>query len=652
MAMGSLRPIRPTSPNDVETLRLDAIVRSVTATHGPRPDPGATLPVALSSLVATSDPLPRVLRSEPPPAPHSDFGEDFERLDLLGSGGMGLVYRARQRSLDREVALKSLRPEVVRGSLHNALVAEARVMGRLEHPGIIPVHALGRDEHDRPVLVMKRVSGTPWRALLHDPQHPGWARHRGDRLAFHLQVLVQVCNAVHFAHERGTLHRDIKPDNVMLGDYGEVYLVDWGLAYRPLEDAVSPEVGIQVVGTPAYMAPEMLEGTGPWLTPRTDLFLLGATLYEVLSGTVPHQGASLQSVIGSVMQCDPPVAPAGAPSALMALCTKAMARDPAQRVETARDFRDAILAYLERRPSEGLTDRAFEALAALEAMSSVAAAAREEAEVQARFAEASFGFRQALWSWGDNVRAQEGLVRAQRWMIGHALALRHAHDAAALLAQLRTPDVALEAAYATLRAELDAAARAAEAAQRVASRHDPQTVSRSRLRLVPRTLGSTMLAQATLGTLCVTGYWEPRGVHVAMVQTLSLGVIAANFWRNRTTAFAPGLQRRVSGTVLFGIAGMALMNALGDLLGAPVGAVVPMTFLVASLGAASLALEAFPVLWMVSGVYALTAVLGALVAHRAGLGAMFFTVALSHLVVAIGITTRWRREAHARLAVG
>lgn len=637
-----------TAPHpELDPERLDALVRTVTATHGPAPDPGATLPVVMSSLVTAAAPLPRVLRSEPPP-PVADFSEDFERLDLLGQGGMGLVYRARQRSLDREVAVKSLRPELARGSLFNALVTEARVMGRLEHPGIIPVHALGRDEYDRPVLVMKRVSGTPWRVLLRDPHHAAWAGHRGDRLAFHLQVLVQVCNALHFAHERGTLHRDIKPDNVMLGEYGEVYLVDWGLAYRPGVDAVSPEVATQVVGTPAYMAPEMLDGTGPWLTPRTDIYLLGATLYEVLSGHAPHRGDSLQSVIYSVMRCEAPAAPEGAPAALVALCTRAMRPDPSQRVETARDFRDALLAYLERRPSEALADRALEALAALEAMTSQPPAARDAEVVQARFAEASFGFRQALWSWQDNDRAREGLGRTVGWMIDHALAMRHAHMAAALLKQLPSPDPAREAAYKALRSELDATAAAA---RQLAWQHDPSTVALGRLTLVPRTLGTMVLTQSVLGALCWAGVWEPRGVHVASVQAMSLVTVGLNFWRNRATAFAPGLHRRVTGTLLLGIGVMAAVNALGDLLGAPVGAVVPMTFLVAAFGAASLALEAFPVLWTVSAVYGLTALLGALAARWGSLGGMFFVIAASHVVVLVRVLLGWRRVAVGRAAV-
>jgi serine/threonine-protein kinase len=192
--------------------------------HGPR-DAAARAPVAIGEL-------PRV------------GAADVDVLEPIGKGGMGQVELVRQRCLQREVALKRLRVDLRPDPADaQALVREALHAGALEHPNIVPVYLLGRDEQDLPVLLMKRVSGTEWLSLIEDPDHPRWAELPADRVAFHLDVLRQVCNAVHYAHSRGLLHRDVKPANVMLGRYGEVYLLDWGLSValdEPRPPSTSP----------------------------------------------------------------------------------------------------------------------------------------------------------------------------------------------------------------------------------------------------------------------------------------------------------------------------------------------------------------------------------------------------------------------------
>jgi serine/threonine-protein kinase len=167
---------------------------------------------------------------------------------------MGVVDAVWQRSLDREVAIKRLVAKPNRTHVE-ALLAEAGMMGRLEHPNIVPVHALGACPNRGPLLVMKRVRGIAWSELLKDPEHPAWGAHVEDRLDRNLEILVAICNACHFAHSRGIIHRDIKPQNVMVGDYGEVYLMDWGIATT----AESPPSS-EVLGSPAYMAPELALG--------------------------------------------------------------------------------------------------------------------------------------------------------------------------------------------------------------------------------------------------------------------------------------------------------------------------------------------------------------------------------------------------------
>ena len=160
---------------------------------------------------------------------------DFEVTGVLGEGGMGRVLLARQRSLRRDVAIKVIKAEVQHPEVIEALLAEAVVTGSLEHPRIVPVHALGRDSEGQPVLAMKRIEGVSWRDMTRDSDDPRWASiapESEDRLDVHLEIFMAACNAVHFAHSRGIVHRDIKLDNVMIGGFGEVYVVDWGIATK------------------------------------------------------------------------------------------------------------------------------------------------------------------------------------------------------------------------------------------------------------------------------------------------------------------------------------------------------------------------------------------------------------------------------------
>ena len=168
---------------------------------------------------------------------------EFKLGQTLGEGGMGVVRLADQVSLHRSVAVKTLRPEKSSDAALLALLREAWVTGALEHPNIVPVYALGRNEEKMPVFVMKRVEGTPWSTLLADPTHPLVARGGGDKdpLHFHLELLLKVCDALAFAHSRQLIHRDVKPENVMLGAFGEVYLLDWGIAVSLDDTSLFPK---------------------------------------------------------------------------------------------------------------------------------------------------------------------------------------------------------------------------------------------------------------------------------------------------------------------------------------------------------------------------------------------------------------------------
>jgi eukaryotic-like serine/threonine-protein kinase len=390
-------------------------------------DPGATIRADPSAV--TAEELPRISIDLPATnggvrAVPSSSRAELEVRGVLGEGGMGRVFLARQRSLDREVAIKTLREHASQGD-HDALLLEGTVTGRLEHPSIVPVHALGVHDDGRPILVMKLVDGVAWSELLRDPKHPAWDEWSGDtrdRLEAHLEILMQVCNAVHFAHEHGFVHRDIKPANVLIGRFGDVYLADWGIAHR-IGSSES-----RVCGTSVYMAPEMaLAGN---IDARTDVYLLGATLHELLTGKRRHEGeTTFIAMMNAILS--PPVDYASTiPEELAALANRATARDPLERPESAAAFRLAIAAYRRHKTSVALSDSALPRLEKLHAAG---------ADADELIAEARFAIAQALEHWPENPAA----LRAERELADILAARRRRAAELEMLAHDHDPRVAL-----------------------------------------------------------------------------------------------------------------------------------------------------------------------------------------------------------------
>ncbi|NUO51112.1 MAG: serine/threonine protein kinase [Polyangiaceae bacterium] len=280
----------------------------------------------------------------------------------LGEGAVGAVWLAREAALDREVALKVLRtPSQV---AHASLLHEAKVLAQLEHPAIPPIYALGRND-DKPYLAMRRVEGVTLRELSADPDHPAWTEWTmgtGDRDVAIVEIFVRIAEALAHAHERGLLHRDVKPANVIVGPLGQVFLVDWGIAVpvgtKPTASAVA--------GTPAYLAPEMV--TGNELTPATDVFLLGATLHAVLTGgSHRHAGATIPEILEAAVRSEPAHYDASVSTALAELANSATARDPGERPASAVEFRDRLRAFRRGRLAEAFVTSVDQPLAELEA---------------------------------------------------------------------------------------------------------------------------------------------------------------------------------------------------------------------------------------------------------------------------------------------
>jgi eukaryotic-like serine/threonine-protein kinase len=279
----------------------------------------------------------------------------YEILDRIGEGGMGVVYLARDRELGREVALKVLRTPEPSVEERERILREARILATLEHPGIAPVHDVGVLPDGRVFYVMKRVRGERLDSVATS------ARPRTELL----RLFRQVCDAVAFAHAAGVIHRDLKPQNVMLGAFGEVLVLDWGVAKlrgHPSEAthaSVVQPTGVQptsedtapgaVMGTPGYMAPEQLSGQSAAVDERADVFGLGGILCFLLTGNHP---------------------PAGFPEGerwlavhapLRAICERARAPVPELRYRSASELAADVANYLDALPvtahREGLLER-------------------------------------------------------------------------------------------------------------------------------------------------------------------------------------------------------------------------------------------------------------------------------------------------------
>src|SRR5690606_35707312 len=246
---------------------------------------------------------------EPEALASRDDEAPYELIEQIGEGGMGEVWQARQRALGRVVALKRLRDgKRSAQAIVRQFESEARLTGVLDHPNIVTVHELGRDQTGRVFYTMKLIQGTAWNELLaRNKRKTSDGQIVELELRDHLEILLEVSQAIAFAHSRGVIHRDVKLGNVLLGDYGEVLVVDWGLAValRPLPTLGGAETwtladlprSALVCGTPAYMSPETAKAERERIGLPTDVYLLGAVLFHVLYGRPPHKGRSVQEVL-------------------------------------------------------------------------------------------------------------------------------------------------------------------------------------------------------------------------------------------------------------------------------------------------------------------------------------------------------------------
>jgi serine/threonine-protein kinase len=358
----------------------------------------------------------------------------YRVIELLGEGGMGQVHLCHDGVVGREVAVKTMLPELEsQPSVRSRFLREARVQGQLEHPGVVPVHEIGVSPEGPTYFTMKRIRGVTLAsviAALAEGEPEAEARFSLRRL---LAAFVSVCLTVDFAHERGVLHRDLKPGNVMLGDHGEVSVLDWGLAkpdaepasadpgapprvddasLGPLPDEAQTELGA-LLGTPGYMAPEQVLG-GP-ATVQGDVFALGAILFEILAREPLFPRLTMRGILSATLKgADARISsrcPArNVPPELEAICLRATATSPRDRHAGARELSEAVEKFLEGdrdliRRKELAQARADEAAALLQG-APLGGAAYEDARSRAMRA---LGHALALDP--DNAAARASLVR-------------------------------------------------------------------------------------------------------------------------------------------------------------------------------------------------------------------------------------------------
>ena len=574
--------------------------------------------------------------------------------DVIAEGGMGVIRAAEQVALARQVAVKTLKPARSDASGALDLLREAWISGSLEHPNIVPVHHLGADTDGMPLLVLKRSEGVEWSALRANAAEVERRFGATDLLAWNLGILLQVLNALRFAHSKGVLHRDLKPSNVMVGDFGEVYLLDWGIAVSTRDDASGrfplARDATSLAGTPCYMAPEMLgRDDGLQISELTDVYLAGAVLFELITGAPPHQGANAVTVITSVLTSQPELPPT-VPAELATICRRAMQLVPSDRFASVDAMRLALQGYLEHRVSAQIAARAsgqledlMIELAATAASASTVSGAPDPAPqreaVYRQLGACRAGFQEALAVWRDNRDALAGLVRATVAVADYELASGDARAAVRLLGELDDPPQKL---LADARAAAVVHAARQRDLEQLDREHDPNLGKRTRWFVIG-------LAGIVFTLLpWIAGRW-PNLVKLHSPTTLvwwSVGLMCAfgvALWITRDSMLGTAINRHVAISLLFMMGSQVLLAAGGAWAGMPIDQVEMLLPLVYAVIAGMAAITIDPYLTPTAIAYSAAF----LVASRWP-PLRYNAVAAANLVFTVNVLWRWRPTTLAR----
>ncbi len=323
-----------------------------------------------------------------PGEPRVPLQRRFRILRPHAAGGLGQVSVALDEELHREVALKEIQPQHAGfPESRERFLLEAEVTGGLEHPGIVPVYGLGTYADGRPYYAMRFIQGDSLKTALEKFHQTSWAdreTERGLELRKLLGRFIDVCNALAYAHSRGVLHRDLKPGNIMLGNYGETLVVDWGLAKLlsqqknagvsgqntlvPHSRGSGETVEGSAIGTPQYMSPEQAAGKVGELGPQTDVYSLGATLFHILTGSPPFSQQDVMELLKHVQSGQFPAPREVAPTVakpLEAICLKAMALQPSDRYSSPKELAEDMERWLGDEPVTAYRESFFGRLSRL-----------------------------------------------------------------------------------------------------------------------------------------------------------------------------------------------------------------------------------------------------------------------------------------------
>ena len=377
--------------------------------------------------------------------------ERYEVLGVLGTGGMGQVYQVKEMELNRTLAMKVLHRNLLwQPTSIQSFIEEGQICAQLQHPNIVPVHEFGKLDDGRLYFTMKEIKGIPFSLAIKEVhasvRNEQWQiTETGLSFWKLIDFFHDVCRAVAYAHSKGVIHRDLKPSNIMIGKYGEVLVVDWGIAkltdqpgrlsrdedtlisirysqfgqYRTLDG--------EVTGTPSYMAPEQARGEIRQIDNRTDIYALGAILYEILAGRKPYVGSSGQEILTKVLS-GPPEAIRGLssqngdgempplPEELVDACQKAMSRDKEDRFQLVEEFAQVLSDWLDGSKSREKALSIVEAALAFEAQAkevlSQAKMLREEVKEELKSVPLWEGeAAKSIW-WEKEAQARELTQRA------------------------------------------------------------------------------------------------------------------------------------------------------------------------------------------------------------------------------------------------
>ncbi len=424
-----------------------------------------------------------------PPASHADVADyagSYTVKGLIGQGGIGRVYLGFDQTIGREVAIKELLDPSAGAATANApgdpvrarFLREAKITGRLEHPGIVPVHELSAKPDGALFYVMRYVHGQTFEDALQECAASDPESAFSCRMQL-LGSLIQTCEAMAYAHARDIIHRDLKPANIVLGEFGETVILDWGLA-RAVAEEDAPVQGMrssaasaaeggeltsvgELLGTPNYMAPEQVDAALGPVGKASDVYALGTILYRLLTGTLPYQGSGrglLQALTSSAPSPSPKLRRPGIPPELAAICEKSMSKDPRGRFPDAaamaaelRAFRDGRLVSIYAYSRSELLHR----FVARNKMAVIAAVG----VLVATLVGGGLALRYAVEA--EKARVQAELALEEITELGE-LAQAHAHKAvAALDAHFKGLETDLQVLAQDFRGDPEAALRAAHA---------------------------------------------------------------------------------------------------------------------------------------------------------------------------------------------